>query len=259
MSSDSIRHLVTPTSAILLADDDEVFRTPLARLLGRDGFDVVCVEDSAGAIKALREREFDLLISDIHMPGNAHLELIRELPQVVRGLPVILMTGYPGLDTAISAVGLAVTAYVTKPVVYADFFRLVTEAVGRRQRARRLDAQRERVKAWADQLRVVAEALRAGPSAVSVSQEELLRMAANLSKVMNDLVEVTGPAGVLCADHPAPEREYLIAALRETVDTLHRTKRSFKSKELGELRAKLTSLLASDSGTADANRERGTP
>ena len=258
MIQDTIRHLVKPTPSILLADDDEVFRTPLARLLGRDGFDVVCVEDSAGAIQALREREFDLLISDIHMPGNAHLELIRELPQVVRGLPVILMTGYPGLDTAISSVGLAVTAYLTKPIVYPDFIRLVTEATSRHQRARQLGVQRERVKAWVGQLRVVAEALRSGPSPASVSQEELLLMAANLAKVMNDLVEVSGPAGALFADHPTSERDHLIAALRETVDTLQRTKRSFKSKELGELRAKLTSLLDSEPGTTDPKREPGT-
>ncbi|MHB1305682.1 MAG: hypothetical protein ACYDC1_16265 [Limisphaerales bacterium] len=77
--------------------------------------------------------------------------------------------------------GLAVTAYVIKPVVYADFIRLVTEATSRRQQGRQLGAQRERVKAWAGQLRVGAEARRAKSSPASVSQEELLWMAANLS------------------------------------------------------------------------------
>ncbi|MHB1305681.1 MAG: hypothetical protein ACYDC1_16270 [Limisphaerales bacterium] len=76
---------------------------------------------------------------------------------------------------------------------------------------------------------------------------------------MNHLVDVTGPAGVLFADHPAPERDRLIAALRETVNTPHSTKRSFKSKELVELRAKLMSLLASEPGAADVNRKRGMP
>jgi DNA-binding NtrC family response regulator len=64
-----------------------------AKRLTRAGFDCDAVGSVAEAIEALRTKEYDVLLADIHVPGNAGLELIESDPVVSAGLPVILLTG----------------------------------------------------------------------------------------------------------------------------------------------------------------------
>ena len=96
---------------ILIADDEETFRSSTADLLRRDGYECNCVPDAGEAVKELREGSYDLLIADIHMPGNPELELVREIPVIAEGMPVLLVTGYPSANSAIEAIKLNVTAF----------------------------------------------------------------------------------------------------------------------------------------------------
>src|SRR5689334_17552579 len=100
---------------LLIADDEEFIRRGLSELLRRDGF--LCVESESGsdALNKLSEMEFDALISDIHMPGNAGLEMIQQVRALSPALPVVLLTGRPSVETAARSVRLPVTAYLTKP------------------------------------------------------------------------------------------------------------------------------------------------
>lgn len=107
---------------ILLADDEESFLSTTARLLRREGYTCDCAKDASTAIQMLREQEYDVLISDIRMPGNDDLELIREASQIAKGLPVILITGYPTVQTAIQSVGVNVSSYLVKPIDVAQRF-----------------------------------------------------------------------------------------------------------------------------------------
>ena len=88
---------------ILIADDEETFLMSTADLLRNEGFECDCAPDATSAAQMLRSGDHDLLIADIKMPGNFELEFIRDLPQIAEGLPVILVTGYPTLDTAIQS------------------------------------------------------------------------------------------------------------------------------------------------------------
>jgi DNA-binding NarL/FixJ family response regulator len=63
----------------------------------------------------LGRENYDLLIADIKMPGNSDLEFISALPKIAEGMPVILVTGYPSLNSAIESVQLPVVAYLVKP------------------------------------------------------------------------------------------------------------------------------------------------
>ena len=81
----------------------------------------------------LREAEYGLLIADIRMPGNAGLELIREVPQVAKGLPVILVTGYPSLDTTLESLELRVAGYLVKPIDIDKLLGLVRLSINRRR------------------------------------------------------------------------------------------------------------------------------
>ncbi len=70
---------------ILIADDDKHFRDSLLKCLTRDGFDCEVAGSAAEAIELLRKSEFDVLLSDINMPGNFDLELVENMPAIADG------------------------------------------------------------------------------------------------------------------------------------------------------------------------------
>ncbi len=76
---------------ILIADDEETFLLSTIDLLRREGYECDGVKDAEAAVEVLSNKAFDLLVSDIRMPGNMELELIES----VKGLSVIIVTGYP--------------------------------------------------------------------------------------------------------------------------------------------------------------------
>ena len=100
---------------ILIADDEESFLYSTADILRREGYDCSCASDARAATEMLRKESYDLLIADIKMQGNADLEFIKALPQIADGMPVILVTGYPSLNSAIESIQLPVVAYLVKP------------------------------------------------------------------------------------------------------------------------------------------------
>src|SRR5262249_7926160 len=112
---------------ILIADDDVTLVESTADLLRREGYLCTCVTSAMAAAAALATEQFDLLIADIKMPGNSELEFIRALPELDRELPVILITGYPTLRSAIDSVHLRIAAYLVKPVELDDLLRSVDE------------------------------------------------------------------------------------------------------------------------------------
>jgi two-component system cell cycle sensor histidine kinase/response regulator CckA len=101
---------------ILLVDDEESIRRLLSRML-EAAYDVEVAPDGDAALRLLREPDahYDLLISDLNMPGMDGLTLIREAQRLVTPLPAIVITGYSSESSAIDALNLGVTGYLTKP------------------------------------------------------------------------------------------------------------------------------------------------
>jgi DNA-binding NtrC family response regulator len=114
---------------ILLADDEEDFLRYTAALFEREGYACDCAKDAPTAVQMLRARRYDAVISDIRMPGNSDLRLAREAPDVQADIPVILVTAYPSMDSAVRAVELPVRAYVEKPVEFRELLSKVRDAI----------------------------------------------------------------------------------------------------------------------------------
>lgn len=114
---------------ILLADDEEDFLRYTANLFEKEGFDCDCVADGKAAVALLRTCRYDAVISDIRMPGNPDLRLARDVHRLQKGVPVILVTAYPSMDTAVRAVELPVVAYVEKPVEFSELLVKVKRAI----------------------------------------------------------------------------------------------------------------------------------
>jgi PAS domain S-box-containing protein len=116
---------------ILIADDEEIFLHTTADLLRRKGYECACAPDATSAANLLRDNRYDLLIADIKMPGNGELEFLHALPRLAPGLPAVVVTAYPSLQSAIQSIQLPVTAYLVKPVAFPELLAQVRTALRR--------------------------------------------------------------------------------------------------------------------------------
>ena len=120
---------MTSAGHILLADDEPTFLNSTADLLRAEGYTCETAPDGESALAQVKAQQFDLLITDLEMPGNSDLELVRKVAVESGGLPVIILTGYPSVRSAVACIELPVAAYLTKPVSFAALLERVASSV----------------------------------------------------------------------------------------------------------------------------------
>ena len=230
---------------ILIADDDEAFRIATRLFLRRQGFECEVAPDAGVAVEMLRTSAFDLLISDINMPGNAGLELVAKLPEVAAALPVILLTGHPSVQSAARSVRLQVVAYLVKPCDADELLGIAGQAIANYRAYRAVSENRGRLETWARDLAQFEDVLRTSPHGTAGGPTEayLNLTLRNLLAVLLDLKQFTEAVSQQPGKEGLLQQVALHRALQDTIDVLEKTKQSFKSKELGELRRRLEGLL----------------
>ncbi len=124
----------------------------MSQRLNREGFHCETAATANEAIQRLQEGGYESLISDIHMEGNVQLEFVARVAATAAGLPVIVLTGYPTVETAARAVGLRVTAYLTKPPDLGTLCSTLREAVHDYRATRRLRDGWQRLQDWSAEL-----------------------------------------------------------------------------------------------------------
>lgn len=235
---------------VLIADDERSFLESTAELLSRRGYHCECVSDADSGLERLRRTRYDVMIADIRMPGNDRLRLVREAGRMAEGMPVILVTGYPSLETAIHAFRLPVIAYLKKPVKFSDLQAQVASAV-RHSSARRLaDEVREQLgrcsKLIAD---FQADGIQLGGGAGGVFGENTAVILQALAGCVSAILRMDYAAGgsasrrTLCDLLDCPQRPILKEAIEEAIEVLEQTKTKFKSTRLRDLRTKLVGIL----------------
>ena len=120
---------------ILLADDQPVYLAEMAELLRGAGYHCDCVADGPRVEEVLAHGEVDVLVADIRMPGNFNLELVQRVQACPRPPAVILMTGFPTLESAIHSVKLKISAYLVKPFGFNELLGEVQQALEERRRS----------------------------------------------------------------------------------------------------------------------------
>lgn len=236
---------------ILLADDEETFLESTADLLRREGYWCDCVPDAARAVQMFSDNEYDLLIADIKMPGNSELEFIRDMPNIAENVPVILVTGYPLLNSAIQSIKLRVEAYLVKPLDFEELLEHVHIAVEHFHVYRSVHNIKQRLKYWYDGLRDVEELLKNnGQNALPVSLNTFLELTfQNVVGALADLKHLTGALAMreeqqeVCHLFNCPRLKSLSNGVAETIDILQKTKSAFKSRDVGEVRRRLDELI----------------
>ena len=121
---------------ILMVDDEPAIARAYARTLGTAGFTVVTAGDGHEAANAARDKSFDVIISDIAMPGMDGIELLRTVREYDLDVPFIIMTGGPAVHSAAQAMEYGALRYLIKPVLPDDLEAVVARAVRLHQMAK---------------------------------------------------------------------------------------------------------------------------
>ena len=116
-------------NGVWIVDDDQSIRWVLERALIREGYAVRAFERANDCLDALHEDEPRVLVSDIRMPGTDGISMLREVRKEHPTLPVIIMTAFSDLDSAVSAFQNGAFEYLAKPFDLSNAIDLIRRAV----------------------------------------------------------------------------------------------------------------------------------
>jgi DNA-binding response OmpR family regulator len=100
---------------ILVIDDEEVVRDSVARVLRSEGLDADACPSGRRGIELALQNDYDLVLTDIRMPDIGGMRVLREIKKAKPALPVILITGYASVQSAVQAMKLGAADYLEKP------------------------------------------------------------------------------------------------------------------------------------------------
>ena len=114
---------------LLVVDDETNARSALAELLRDEGYSVETAADGFKALGKIKTFIPDILVTDLKMPGLDGLELMEKVTQTKPETPVIVMTAFGAVDTAVSAIRLGAVDYLTKPFKFEDLLKVIRRAL----------------------------------------------------------------------------------------------------------------------------------
>ncbi len=133
------------TNSILVVDDDATHRKMLSAVLETAGYQTSEAADGLAAVTAVEEKYVDLVLMDIRMKGLHGIEAQKRIRDLSPGIPVILMTAYASVDTAVSALKSGAYDYLTKPVDVDELLLLIKKALDHRRLEQENRYLRERI------------------------------------------------------------------------------------------------------------------
>ena len=125
--------------SVLVVDDDQDIREYLQDFLHGEGFEVTTLADPTVAVERIRDEDFHLVVLDLMMPKLSGLDLLAQIRSVDDDIAVIILTGYPSLESASASIQHEVSAYLHKPVTPQEF----RDAIARIARRKGLVLRRE--------------------------------------------------------------------------------------------------------------------
>jgi DNA-binding NtrC family response regulator len=229
--------VVAHRNRVLVADDEEVFRRTTVEILRREGYEAEGVSDGLEGLQALLEKPFDLVVADLRMSGNEDFAFVRNVSDKC-SVPMLIVTGYPSIDTAVSSVRHAVVDYLIKPVQPQEFLRRVNVALSKNLRGVKADVETRRQMTNNSSKSMTLDQI------LSCQISEIYRALKALEISINaNSSEIKETPLDLCQFMKCTNLEEHRAMLRESVNVLAQTKHSFHSKELASLRIRIEKFL----------------
>lgn len=112
---------------ILIVDDEENARMALSKILAHEGYDVSSARNGLEALNFLRNRDVELIITDINMPEMNGLSFLRELNRSHPQSNVIMITAYGEVESYLEAMNLGAFEYINKPLKYDDLKKIINK------------------------------------------------------------------------------------------------------------------------------------
>ena len=120
-------------ASVLIVDDEESVRRGYERLLGGAHCDAESACDGAEALRAMERRPFDVVLLDLRMPGEGGLEVLEKIKRRWPASEVVVITGYPAIESAKRALELGAFDYLAKPAAPEVVIRTARSALLRKQ------------------------------------------------------------------------------------------------------------------------------
>ena len=137
---------MTARDRVLVVDDERDLAELNAFFLERAGYAATCATSAAAALELLRKESFAVVVSDVRMPRMGGMELLAAIKHSDPDIEVLLLTGYPDLQTAVMAIKQGAFDYLAKPYVEKDLVERVAKAVAHRQVKDGNEGLRERLR-----------------------------------------------------------------------------------------------------------------
>jgi signal transduction histidine kinase/CheY-like chemotaxis protein len=125
--------MTLPKAKILVVDDEKNVLVTVVAILQQEGYDVDAAPDGASALEAIRTRHYDLVLTDLKMPGVDGLAVLEEVRKRSPATVTVMMTGYGSVDSALEAVQRGAYEYLLKPAEVADLKAAVSRSLERKQ------------------------------------------------------------------------------------------------------------------------------
>jgi DNA-binding NtrC family response regulator len=122
----------TSPTRILIVEDRDSLRRMLELALGQEGYDVEAAADGLAGIRLLRERPFDFVLTDLKLPDVSGLEVLAASREAQPRVPVVVLTGFGTVGSAVEAMKLGAFDFLEKPLEIDELSRLVERALGER-------------------------------------------------------------------------------------------------------------------------------
>lgn len=235
---------------VLVLEDERLLGMMLEHCLSLRGHACVVEPTLKRALDRLQAEEFDAVVSDLYLPDTDTGILGAVKPDQLP--PVIVITASPTLESSLRAIESGAYAYQTKPFDADEFITLIESAATLGRMQHRMKAARSRLQTLLGDIEGLCHLRPFTSDALDQTLVDYIGLL--LSNNIQSLAEATELLGLISRDtahRPVrhisrhPEAELFRTALTHTVEVLERTRHSFKSRELAELRRQLEGILYS--------------
>ena len=172
---------------ILIVEDEEKYRQILRIMLSLKGHRVDEAADGKEALQKIQEENYDLIISDIRMPGLDGMELLARVKELEPPVPVVFITAYATVDSAVEAMRAGAVDYIPKPFEEERIHLTVERALG----ISRLISEKEALKKELEEKLLPRDLV-----CVSPAMKEILRLVQKVASQRDTTVLITGESGV---------------------------------------------------------------
>ncbi len=189
---------------VFIVDDDPIVRDSLLKWFDSEGYHTNAASSARDALTGLDIGRWDVALVDIKMPGMDGIELQEKLKDIDPALPVVIMTGYASVDTAVRAMKNGAYDYITKPFDPEDLERLVSRAIEHHRRSAEATALRQELEELRPAQNMIGES-----AAMRKVKEQIATVAPADATVLITGESGTGKELVARAIHEASPRRHM--------------------------------------------------